>query len=107
MSFFDDDEPPATASHQPRPPRPRRPTTAGAHAADQQTIMVRRGVAFGAGLVILFLVVLFVSSCESSARKSAVRDYNNHVVLIGHSSQQTGDAYFSTLSSARVAVDRW
>ena len=44
MSFFDDDEPPDTNPHQARAPRPRRPTPAGAHAADHQTILVRRGV---------------------------------------------------------------
>jgi len=101
LSFFDDDEPPATATHQPRPPRPRRSTAAGAHAADQQTIMVRRGVAFGAGLILLFVVVLFVSSCESTARKNAVRTYNNNVVKIGNDSERVGAAYFSTLSSAQ------
>jgi len=101
LSFFDDDEPPATATHETRPPRPRRPTAARTHAADHQTIMVRRGVVFGVGLILLFLVVLFVSSCESNARKNAVRDYNTDVVNIGRDSQGVGDAYFATLSSAQ------
>jgi hypothetical protein len=101
LSFFDDDEPPATATHQTRPPRPRRPDAPGARAADQQTIMVRRGVAFGIGLILLFLVVLFISSCESSARTDAVRNYNNDVVRIGHESELVGNDYFAALGSAQ------
>lgn len=63
--------------------------------------MVRRGIAFGFGLILLFLVVLGISSCESSAHKNAVRDYNNDVVKIGSDSQHTGDAYFAALSTAQ------
>ncbi len=101
MSFFDDDEPPATATHQARAPRPRRPATAGVRAADHQTIMVRRGVAFGIGLVLLFLVVLLISSCESSARLDALRTYNNDVVKLGQESEATGNQFFYDLSIAQ------
>ncbi len=101
MSFFDDDEPPAQETRQPRAPRPRRPTTAGAHAADHQTIMVRRGVFFGVALIGLILVVLLISSCESSARHDALVSYNNDVVKIAQSSQRVGDAFFSDLANAQ------
>jgi hypothetical protein len=101
LSFFDDDEPPATATHQARAPRPRRPATAGARAADHRTIMVRRGTAFGLGLVVLFLVVLGISSCESSARLDALRTYNNDVVQLGQESQAVGNQFFADLSSAQ------
>lgn len=101
MSFFDDDEPPARATTQPRAPRPRRPTTSGAHAADHQTILVRRGVFFGAALILLFLVVLLISSCESNAKHDALVSYNNDVVRIGQQSESVGSAFFSDLSSAQ------
>jgi len=63
--------------------------------------MVRRGIAFGVGLILLFLVVLGISSCESNAHKNALRDYNNDVVSIGHDSQTVGADYFATLSTAQ------
>ena len=101
MSFFDDDEPPAQESRQPRAPRPRRPTTAGAHAADHQTILVRRGIFFGGALIGLILVVLLISSCESSARHDALVSYNNDVVKIGNDSQTVGDLFFGDLATAQ------
>ena len=101
MSFFDDDEPPAQETRQPRAPRPRRPTTAGAHAADHQTILVRRGVFFGGALIALILVVLLISSCESSARHDALVSYNDDVVHIGQDSQSVGDQFFGYLTTAQ------
>ncbi len=62
--------------------------------------MVRRGVAFAIAIVLLILIVLGISSCESSARHDALVSYNNDVVAIGRSSQTVGDEFFSDLNGA-------
>jgi len=99
LSFFDeDDEPPRRA------PRPRRARPAGGPAApDQQTLIVRRGVALLIGVLVLVLLVVAVNSCRSSAQRNALKDYNGeHTSLIRESDRQVGDPFFELLSSRQA-----
>jgi hypothetical protein len=52
-------------------------------------------------LVVLFiLVVLGVHSCQVSARKSALQDYNANVVAVAQQSNATGRTFFSVLTAS-------
>jgi hypothetical protein len=60
--------------------------------------MVRRVVAAVGFLVLLIVIVLIVNSCQNSARKSALKNYNNSVSSLIQESNQTGTSLFSLLS---------
>ena len=97
MSFFDEDDEP-TARRSPRPRRPR-PAAAGATGGDQ-SILVRRAVALGVGLLILVLLVVAVNSCRTSAKKNALKDYNRSVAaLVQESDGQIRDQFFALFDS--------
>lgn len=107
MSFFDEGDEPRTrvfSEHdQPRPraPRPRgggRPPRGG---PDDQTLLMRRAVAAGVGLVVLILIVLGVRSCVNSQHQDALRSYNTNVAnIIQASDTQVGQPFFQYLSQA-------
>src|SRR6202035_1686157 len=71
LSFFDEtDEPAATT-------RVRRPAGSGRRPpSDQQVIMVRRGIALVAILVVVIVLAVGVHSCQVSSANSALRTYN-------------------------------
>ena len=100
MSFFDEaDEPrPATRTA----PRRRGGSGGGRRPpqTDPQSIRVRRGVAVAVLVVLFILVVLGVHSCQVSARKSALQDYNANVVAVVQQSEGTARTLFSVLTSA-------
>jgi hypothetical protein len=107
LSFFDDDEDdePRPSTRAPRArtrPSPRRPQpVGGAHALDQHTLMVRRRIAAGAGLVLLIVIVLGVNSCLNGRKENALKEYNQHVSQLAQASdQQVSHPLFSTLASA-------
>jgi hypothetical protein len=104
LSFFDDgdDEAPATAQRVPRSPRPRRPSAAaGRGTPDHQTLMVRRGVALVVGLVLLILIIVGISGCLKSQRRSALESYNRNVSSIGTEAvQQVAQPLFKAISGA-------
>jgi hypothetical protein len=107
LSFFDDDEdetprPAASAARARTRPSPRRPQPmGGARALDQHTLMVRRRIAAGVGLVLLIVIVLGINSCLNGRKESALKAYNEHVGQIAQSSvQQVSHPLFSTLASA-------
>ena len=114
MSFFDDGEdtaprPPARA---PRPreaaggseqrPRPRRAQHGDAPLpADQHTLMVRRRVAVGIGVVLLIVIILIVNGCLKSEKQQALKDYNRNVGQIARESdERVSRPFFETLSGA-------
>ena len=114
MSFFDDGEdteprPSAraprqqpgdrpTAAHAPRRPAPRR---AGALPVDHHTVVVRRRVAVGVGLVVLVLIILIVNGCLKSEKRQALKDYNHNVGrLARESDEHVSRPLFSTLTNA-------
>jgi hypothetical protein len=91
LSFLDErEERPRRASTR-RPP-PRGPGT------DRQTLMVRRAIAVGAGLVALILLVLIVKGCRDSAREQAFRDYFRNVGGLLQQSNQESRALFGLLT---------
>jgi hypothetical protein len=107
LSFFDDGEetasrPAARAPRAPQRPRPRRPQhTESADAHDEHTVMVRRRVAAGVGVVLLIAVVLIVNGCLKSQKTQALKEYNHDVSrIVGESDQQVSQPLFSALSNA-------
>ena len=72
----------------PRPPR----------RLQRQQILIRRGLALGAGLLILILVVLGVRGCLDARKRSALSDYAGNVSEIVHETQQTSKRFFGKLN---------
>jgi hypothetical protein len=105
LSFFDEGEDESTtrsaAARPARSPRPRRGSDRVGGAPDRQTLMIRRAVAGGIGLIVLILIVLGVSSCQKSAERSALRSYSRDVNAIGQASERNvGAAFFNDLQQA-------
>jgi hypothetical protein len=96
LSFFDEDDEPTRPRRSPRPRRAAAP--AGASGVDQQTLLVRRGVAVAAGVIVLILLVLLINACQDSRRKNALRDWNREAsTLIKQSDDDVGRQFFDTL----------
>lgn len=72
--------------------RPRRP--------ERQQILLRRGLALGAGLLILILIVLGVRGCLNARQDRALRDYAQNVTQIVEETQQTSESFFGKLDDA-------
>jgi hypothetical protein len=107
LSFFDDGEetasrPQARAPRQPRRPQPRRAQHGeDPHAHDQHTLMVRRRVAAGVGVVLLIVIVLVVSGFLKGQQKQSLETYNRDVSRIAQESeQQVSKPFFSELADA-------
>lgn len=111
MSFFDEVEeetrvrPPRAgrrrgAGGRSGPPRGSRrpPGQGGPRRPDERTIRLRRGVAMGALLVALVLIVVGVHSCAASASNGALRSYNDSVRSLMVASNQNGQRFFSLLA---------
>ena len=97
MSFFDEADEPRT---EPTAKRRRRATGGGRRPpSEEQAIRARRAVALVILLIVVILIVVGVSSCQSNARKNALRDYNNNVSTIITESNQTGQEVFDALSN--------
>jgi hypothetical protein len=60
--------------------------------------MVRRVVLVAVVVVAIVLIAVLVNSCEASARKSALQDYNNSVASLNAQSVNTGKQFFGLLS---------
>src|SRR3954468_19198302 len=94
LSFFDEDDEPTRTTRV----RPRRAAPAGPANVDQQTLVVRRAVALGAGVLVLILLVLVVKACGDSRRKNALRDWNREATQLGRQSDSgVGRQFFDTL----------
>jgi CARDB len=79
------------ASRPGRRPRPsRRP--------QRQQILIRRGLALGAGLLVLILIVLGVKGCLDARKHRALSDYARNVSQIVEETQQTSKSFFGKLS---------
>lgn len=93
MSFFDEDDEPTR-----RQPRARRPQTVGPAAVDPQQLWVRRAIALGVGLLVLFLLLIAFRSCQDSARKNSLKDYNREIAsLVQQSDSEVGAGFFDLL----------
>jgi hypothetical protein len=88
LSFFDDGEetaqrPAPRAPRPPQRPKPRRPQqAAGSLPLDQHTLMVRRRIAAGVGVVLLIVIILLVNGCLKGQKTQALKDYNHEVSVL-------------------------
>ena len=98
MSFFDEGDEPRT-----RMASPRRPVTGPAGpVADQQTLLVRRGVALGLGVLLVILIALGVKGCLNSRKERSLKDYNREVyALVQDSKTKVSDPFFGLIAGAR------
>jgi CARDB len=83
-----EDSPASRPGRRPRPSR--RP--------QRQQILIRRGLALGAGLVILILIVLGVKGCLNARKHRELSDYARNVSQIVEETQQTGKSFFGKLA---------
>jgi hypothetical protein len=107
LSFFDDGEEtaPRPSSRGPRAPQrqqPRRPQpAAGALPIDQHTLLVRRRIALGVGVVLLILIVLLINSCVKGDKTEALKSYNHEVSTLAQEfDEHVSGPLFSALSDA-------
>jgi hypothetical protein len=112
LSFFDDEdeEPPTTvrAAHTQQLPRPqpRRPqrtsgTGGGSHPIDHHTMLVRRRIAAGVGVVLLIAIVLLVNGCLKRGKQQGLESYNQNVNQIAQASEtQVAKPLFTALTGA-------
>src|SRR2546429_244482 len=111
LSFFDDGEEtepraseraarPRTASAASARPQPRPPQHRGSLPIDRHTVMVRRRVAFVAGLLLLLVIILVVNGCLKSEKQQALRDYSRSVSQLAHESEHVTGPLFTTLTGA-------
>jgi hypothetical protein len=104
LSFFDDDEETAQrpASRAPQRPQPRSPQrAAGSLPLDQHTLMVRRRVAAGVGVVLLIVIILLINGCLKGQKTDALKTYNHEVSLVAQEfDEHVAKPLFSALSGA-------
>jgi hypothetical protein len=91
LSFLDEREERPTRRTQRRPP-PRGPGT------DRQTLLVRRLLAVGGGLVALVLVIFVIKGCRDSAREQAFKDYLRNVDSLVNQSNGESKSLFDLLA---------
>jgi hypothetical protein len=60
--------------------------------------MVRRIGLTAVVVIVIVLIAVLVNGCETSARNSALKDYNNSVAALNARSVQTGGNFFKVLS---------
>ena len=103
LSFFDDgdetdpqpsstaarpgaaaERPPADAAERPRPRRP----ASGTLPLDQRSVMMRRRVVAGIGVVLLIVIILLINGCLNSEKEQALKNYNRDVGQIVHESDE-------------------
>jgi hypothetical protein len=102
VSFFDEDDEPRRTTPRPRRARP----AGGGVATDSQTLMIRRAVAVGFGVLLLVLLVIAVKSCRNNAHENALRDYNRQLSAIGEdSAKQVGAPFFQLLTEGGAPQD--
>jgi hypothetical protein len=65
---------------------------------ERQQIMLRRGLALGAGLLVLILLVLGVKGCLDARANRALSDYARNVTQIAEETEQTSKDFFDKLA---------
>ena len=93
MSFLDEPETRTSRSGgQRRRPPPRGPGT------DSQTLLVRRGFAVGAAILVLVLLIFVIKGCRDSAREQAFKDYLRNVASLLDQSNGESRSLFGLLA---------
>jgi hypothetical protein len=92
LSFLDEPEERPTRRAGSRRPPPRGPGT------DRQTLLVRRGFAAGAALVVLILLIFVIKGCRDSAREQSFKDYLRNVAALMEESNQDSRSLFGLLT---------
>jgi hypothetical protein len=104
LSFFDDGEETVQrpAGRTPQRPAPRRPQrAAGSLPLDQHTLMVRRRVAAGVGVVLIILIALLINGCLNSEKTQALKDYNREASSVVQAfDERVSRPLFEQLSNA-------
>jgi hypothetical protein len=73
----------------------------GGGSIDRHTLLVRRRIAAGVGVVLLILIVLLINGCLKSGKEQALKSYNHSVAeLVGESEAQVSHPLFAALASA-------
>jgi hypothetical protein len=102
LSFFDEDDEPRRTTPRPRRGRP----SGGGVATDSQTLMIRRAVALGLGLLLIILLAFVVKTCQKSRHDNALEDYNRQISAIGDdSARQVGAPFFQLLTEGGSPQD--
>jgi hypothetical protein len=104
LSFFDDGDETAQrpAPRAPQRPKPRRPQpAAGSLPLDQHTLMVRRRIAAGVGVVLLILIILLVNGCLKGQKSQALKDYNHEASTLAQQfDERVSRPLFNALTGA-------
>ena len=68
--------------------------------------MIRRGVALGAAILVLIILVVGIRSCLANRKENALKDYNRDVSsLVQESDNSVGKPLFEVLSSPNAAAN--
>src|SRR3954466_13502789 len=86
MSFLDEPEAPA-----------RRPRSRPGPGVDRQTLMARRGIAAGAGLLVLILLIFGIKGCLDAQKEQAFKGYVGDVDSLARESVQESSQLFGLL----------
>lgn len=78
----------------PAPRRRQRPK----RRPERQQILLRRGLALGAGLIVLILIVLGVKGCLDARANRELSDYARNVTQIVEETEQTSKSFFGKLA---------
>jgi hypothetical protein len=96
-------------SFQPEGQRPRRPPRSRGAGPffDNQTILVRRAIAVGVGLLVILLLFFGIRGCVNSRKDSAFRNYASDVRALVAESHGVSNRFFQILSNpkSRDALD--
>jgi hypothetical protein len=93
LSFLDERDDQPRAPRPPRRPPPRGPST------DPQTLLVRRGIAIGGGLLVLLLLFFGIRGCQASQKEQGFKDYVSDADELVAESEQQSVALFELLEN--------
>jgi hypothetical protein len=93
LSFLDEPDEPVAG-------RTRRRPSGGGRGTDRQTLMVRRTLAIGAGLLILILLVLAFRGCLNARNERAIKDYVGNSSELINQSKLEGNQLFELLGGS-------
>jgi hypothetical protein len=108
VSFFDEDDEPPRRQAGARPARARAAGRADRSApADSQTLLIRRLVALGGGILFLILAVVAINGCLDARKENALKDYNRELAsIVRESDQQVAQPFFDLMNEGgRSAQD--